>query len=84
MFTFISSKETVVRRDYRRADARQFLLEEWSEQHLVKTTRVLGIPVFRQVIDRERIPDFAIIEEGCFGETSWRSKFSKVIDAQRG
>lgn len=73
----ITTEVTVVRRNHRDG------CEERTEQELTKTVRVMGIPVFRRVLDCEVVPEFALIEAGCLGGTTWRSRFADTIDAQR-
>lgn len=60
-------------------EPRGYVEDQWSEQHLLETTRLFGLPVWRRRLDQERIPDFAVIEMGCLGATSWTSTFADVI-----
>jgi hypothetical protein len=35
-----------------------------------------------EVIDSEEVPQWVMIERGCYGSTSWRSKFYDQINAE--
>lgn len=54
--------------------------QRW-EQRLVKRWHMGRLTVWATILDREEVPANAIIEQGCFGETSWRSKFAKIQEA---
>lgn len=43
-------------------------------QVLERTTRVLGVPVWRSEIDREDVPSWAYIQRACLGYTEWKSR----------
>lgn len=45
-------------------------------QKLLKLTVIAGVIVRTRVIDTEVIPDHVVIEIGCFGGTSWKSKWA--------
>ena len=68
----ISREKTVRRRRFRDPERRE-------EQHLVETVRLFGLPIWRRILDREEIPDWALIQIGAFGSTEWRSKFAEFI-----
>ena len=58
-------------------------VRRWTQQDctgfqvLERTTRVLGIPVWRSEIDREDVPSWAFIQRACLGGTEWESRLFK-------
>lgn len=80
----ITSERKVVRRNVviRGREPHGYCEGQWTEQALIETWRLFGVPVFQRTIDRERVPDHASIEVGALGATSWRSKFADHIPAQ--
>lgn len=81
----LTVRDTVRRRDWvvRGNEPRGYCRDQGTVQELVRTWRLFGVPVFRRVVDREHVPVHAVIEAGCFGATSWRSKFADAIAAQQ-
>jgi hypothetical protein len=67
-------RKIVKRRE--KQDSRYLVEPKLTVQELIATTKLFGVPVWRRVVDREEAPAWAVIESGCFGETSWRSKFA--------
>lgn len=45
-------------------------------QILRKVWILFGFVIFWKEVDREEVPQFAVIEAGCFGFTNWKSKWS--------
>lgn len=53
--------------------------EQGEEQALVKRWKWRGITIWRRVLDREAVPNWASIQMGALGFTTWRSKFAEYI-----
>lgn len=76
----VVTKISVERRDFIRYDRENprgsgYCAEQWTEQRLVKRWNLFGVCVWKKVLDSERVPAWAVIQEGCLGGTDWRSKF---------
>lgn len=60
---------------YNRAGEKIQCYKRVEYQCLVKETFMFGISLGTVIIDKEKIPDWAILQLGCLGSTEWRSKF---------
>lgn len=75
-----TTRLNVVRRDRRvREDPPYVGHRTVTTQHLMRETLVAGRVVRRVEIDREEVDQNDLIELGCFGSCSWRSRFAGVI-----
>lgn len=63
---------------YNRAGEKIQCYERVEYQCLVEQTFIFGISFGYITIDTEEIPDWAILQIGCFGSSEWKSKFIKV------
>lgn len=75
-----TTRLNVVRRDRRvREDPPYVGHRTVTTQHLMRETLVAGRVVRRVEIDREEVDQNDLIELGCLGSCSWRSRFAGVI-----
>lgn len=84
MASLLSAHESIIQQTVIvRPDRTGRCEDTWDELCLVRTYRLLGVPVFRRVVDRETIPAYAIIEKATLGFTDWTSqKFFAKINEQ--
>jgi hypothetical protein len=60
------------------------VIRHGNKQYLYRVTVGNRYDADLYLIDEETIPEYVLDTLGIFGDTgNWRSKFSKVIDAQR-
>lgn len=53
--------------------------EYGGHQRLERAWYLMGLCVWRQVIDTEEVPAWAEIQLGALGSTEWRSRFSAYM-----
>ena len=56
-----------------------YCADSGTKQQLVRQYRVFGAPIWTSILDEEDVPSFVSTGLGCFGSTSWRSKFAGRI-----
>ena len=51
-------------------------------QELVREYRLFGVKIWTKILDREEIPQYALISVACLGdESGWKSKFAHIKEA---